>query len=88
MVRGFWGDIINSPYFSYGNEIWEEPERTRFLKEVNYQRVYSNADISEYNVHAYIHKLEDLEKYDYPFERLKEILGDQYDKKEKEEKKK
>lgn len=79
MVRGFWGDIINSPYFSFGNEIWKEPERTRFLKEVNYQRVYSNADISEYNVQSYIHKLEEMTDYDYPFERLRSILGDQYD---------
>ena len=79
MVRGFWGDIINSPYFSFGNEIWKEPERTRFLKEVNYQRVYSNADISEYNIQSYIHKLEEMTDYEYPFERLKSILGDQYD---------
>ena len=41
--------------------------------------MYSNADISEYNVQSYIHKLEEMTEYDYPFERLKSILGDQYD---------
>jgi len=76
MVRGFWGDTINSPYISFGQEVWKEPERTRFFKKVNYQQVYSNADISEFNVHSYISKLEDLKEYDFGFERLKHILGD------------
>ena len=79
MVRGFWGDIINSPYFSFGQEVWKEPERTRFFKKCNYQSVYSNADISEYNVQGYIQKLEDLNEYEFPFERLRHILGDKYD---------
>jgi len=77
-VRGFWGDIVNSPYFAFGNEIYEEPERTRFLKEVNYQRIYSNADISEYIIVSQIKWLEEMEKFDFPFERLKHILGDDY----------
>ena len=79
MVRGFWGDIINSPYFAFGQEVWKEPERTRFFKKCNYQSVYSNADISEYNVQGYIQKLEDLNEYEFPFERLRHILGDRYD---------
>jgi dynein assembly factor 3 len=79
LVRGFWGDIINSPYMSYGNEIHKEPERTRFFKKVNYQSVYSNADISEFSVQYYLHMLEELEEYDFPFERLKHVLGDQYE---------
>lgn len=86
MVRGFWGDIVNSPYIAYGNEIFKEPEATRFYKKINYQSVYSNADISEYNVQAYIHKLELLEEYEYPFERLKHIMGDKYDGKKDEKK--
>jgi len=31
-VRGFWGDIINSPYIGYGNEVHKEPEASRFTK--------------------------------------------------------
>ena len=50
LIRGFWGDIINSPYLGYGQEVWESEARTRFFKRVNYQSVYSNADITEYNV--------------------------------------
>ena len=36
MVRGFWGDTINSPFIAFGQEVWKEPERTRFFKQVNY----------------------------------------------------
>lgn len=40
--------------------------------------MYSNADVSEYNVQAYIHKFEDLDMYEHGFEKLKYILGDDY----------
>ena len=86
-MRGFWADIVNSPYFSYGQEVFGEPERTRFYKEVNYQKVYSNTDISEYTVQSYIHKLQELTKYIFPFERIKHLLGDDYDSPEEKKKK-
>jgi dynein assembly factor 3 len=35
MVRGFWGDILVSPYISYGAETTYEPERTWMFKTVN-----------------------------------------------------
>ena len=46
-------------------------------------------DVSVYNVQGYIHKIETLEKYEYPFERLKRIEN-QYkeDPEKKEEEKK
>ena len=78
LVRGFWGDIINSPYMGYGQEVWESEARTRFFKKVNYQSVYSNSDVTEYNVQAYIHKFEDMDMYEHGFEKLKHILGDDY----------
>ena len=40
MVRGFWGDIIQSPYIPFGVEIWKEPENTMFRKQINFQQVY------------------------------------------------
>lgn len=94
MVRGYWGDIVNSPYLCFGSEVWEEDERKKFFRKINYQTVYSNADISEYNVQAYIHRIEEMGTYEYRFERLRTILGKKYDdhveikKKEEEEKKK
>ena len=60
MVRGFWGDIINSPYIAWGNEVDDEEHRLRFYKTINYQVIYSNADVSEYNVQRVIHKLQTL----------------------------
>lgn len=32
MVRGFWGDIVQSPYIPFGIELWKEPEATMFKK--------------------------------------------------------
>ena len=61
---------------AFGEEVFEEPERTRFYKQVNYQTVYSNTDVSEYNLTAYITKLEDQTRYVYPFERIKHLLGE------------
>jgi dynein assembly factor 3 len=72
-VRGFWGDIINSPFITFGTEVEDAADRDKFFKQVNFQRIYMASDISAYNVQAYIHKLEKLTKYEYPFERLKHI---------------
>jgi len=36
-VRGFWGDIINSPFLAYGMEVSDPEARMRFFKKVNYQ---------------------------------------------------
>lgn len=45
------------------------------------------SDISAYNVQQYIHKLEKLSKYEYPFERLKHIENQYKPDPEEEEKK-
>lgn len=77
-VRGFWGDILNSPFISFGNEIADEEHRMRFHKTINYQVVYSNTDISCYNIQRIIHKFEQGKEYQFPFERLKHVMGKQY----------
>jgi len=60
MVRGFWGDIVQSPYIPFGIELWKEPEATMFKKQINFQQVYSSRDFSDFNLQNYITKLEDL----------------------------
>ena len=50
----------------------------RFHKTINYQVVYSNTDISCYNVQRLIHKFEQGKEFKFPFERLKHIMGKQY----------
>lgn len=72
-MRGFWGDIVQSPYIPFGTEIWKEPERANFKKKINYQEVYSSADFGCYNVQNYITHLEDLKEYDFPFSRIKQV---------------
>ena len=44
MVRGFWGDIVQSPYVPFGIELWKEPEKTMFKKQINFQAVYVSVD--------------------------------------------
>lgn len=73
MVRGFWGDIIQSPYIPFGVELWKEPEKTMFKKQINFQQVYSSSDFSMFNVQNYITVLEDLKEYNFPFTRIKQV---------------
>jgi len=87
MVRGYWGDIVQSPYIPFGVEIWKEPEATKFKQVINTQQVYSSNEFSMFNIHNYIKKLEDLEEFNYPFERLKHVEKEVNVKKDEEEKK-
>jgi dynein assembly factor 3 len=72
LVRGFWGDILNSPYIPLGIEIDTE-ESKLFFKELNMQRVYQASDVSEYHVMSWIYKLSTNERYNYKFERLSQL---------------
>ncbi len=63
MVRGYWGDIINSPFISFGMEVWKEDDKEKFFRKINFQRIYCASDISEYNMQGYIYKLENLTEY-------------------------
>lgn len=47
-VRGYWGDIVSSPYLSFGTET----ENKNLLKKQNNQHVKTAQDISEVNVLA------------------------------------
>ena len=40
LVRGFWGDIINSPYWSFGIEVWRQGDKEKFFRKMNMQQVY------------------------------------------------
>ena len=62
--------------------MWKEPEASRFFRKLNYQSVYSNVDVSEYHIQMYLHNLEDKIVWDYPFERLKKVMGKDWNKDE------
>jgi len=72
-VRGYWGDIVQSPYIPHGVEVWQEREWDLFKKRINYQQVYFSYDFCIFNLHFYIQMLEDLTAYHFPFTRIKEI---------------
>jgi dynein assembly factor 3 len=51
--RGYWGDIVNSPFLGLGIET----ERAELLKKVNDRHAKTSGDVAIYNVTAYIHEM-------------------------------
>ena len=65
MVRGFWGDIVNSPYISYGLELETKDEIDYFYQnnKINYLR--DAQDVTEYNLVKFLLRLDHNENYDF-----------------------
>ncbi|KAL0034805.1 hypothetical protein WJX77_007961 [Trebouxia sp. C0004] len=61
---GFWGDILNSPYHSFGTSC-SEPS---FLKISNKQFVHTAVSVAEYNVTAIIEEMRTGKPYELPKE--------------------
>ena len=40
LVRGYWGDIIVSPFFSFGTEVEVSPEKEKFFEKGTMQYKY------------------------------------------------
>lgn len=57
--RGYWGDILVSPYITYGIEC----EEKRFFKKSNNMYTQTAQDVSEYNVLSLFYELTHKEKY-------------------------
>ncbi|CAH1785744.1 unnamed protein product [Owenia fusiformis] len=57
--RGYWGDIIVSPYISYGIDC----EEKSFFKTQNKQHVKSAVDVSEYNILSMLYELQHKSRY-------------------------
>ena len=83
MVRGFLGDIINSPYIPFGVEVNKEEDRVKFNKEYNFQRPYHCTDISAYNLSYYMTLLEKLEEFKPKFEIIDKIEAERKNKTQK-----
>ncbi|KAK3727505.1 hypothetical protein QZH41_018379, partial [Actinostola sp. cb2023] len=60
--RGYWGDIINSPYLSFGIESEEE----RLFKENNGKHIKTATNVAEFNITALMHELITGEQYKLP----------------------
>uniref|UniRef100_A0A8C5R2T7 Dynein axonemal assembly factor 3 n=1 Tax=Leptobrachium leishanense TaxID=445787 RepID=A0A8C5R2T7_9ANUR len=63
-ARGYWGDIICSPYIAYGIET----EEKSFLKMANGAYVKSAQEISQYNLISLFHELNTGQRYNPPTE--------------------
>ncbi|KAM8927740.1 dynein axonemal assembly factor 3 [Pelodytes ibericus] len=61
-ARGYWGDIITSPYIAFGIET----EEKRLLKTANNVYVQSAQEISQYNIVALFHELVTGQRYSLP----------------------
>ena len=46
MIRGFWGDIINSPFANFGFEVLNEADKEKFFRKLNFQRIYVRETIN------------------------------------------
>jgi hypothetical protein len=36
LIRGFWGDIINSPFVGFGFEVRDPKDREKFFRKLNF----------------------------------------------------
>ena len=89
MVRGFWGDIVNSPYISYGLSLDTRDEITYFYANNKIQYTRDSQDVTEYNLVKFLLRLDHNEKYDFmQREKEKEKEREERRKKEEEEKEK
>jgi hypothetical protein len=58
MVRGYWGDITNSPYISYGVEVEKSEEYDHFYQNDSVTYRYDAKSITEYNLLKYLIQIE------------------------------
>jgi hypothetical protein len=47
--RGFWGDVVNGPYHSFGT--WVDPaDAPRLLRTRNKEYIYTAAEVAKHNL--------------------------------------
>ena len=86
MVRGYWGDIVNSPYLGYGLELETRDEITYFYANNKIDYLRDSQDVTEYNLVKFLLRMDHDEKYDFmKREKEKERLRKERIKKEEEE---
>lgn len=73
MVRGFWADIINSPYHAFGTSSNKE-DWARLFKIGGQMYRNNESEISEFNVTAFISEMETGEIYHLPPETPEEHI--------------
>jgi len=64
-VRGFWGDILNSPYHGFGTTA-DAQDKARLFKISSQLYKHTETDIAEFNVTALLSEMETGEPYHLP----------------------
>lgn len=70
-VRGFWGDIINSPYHPFGTTA-DPVDKARLFRISGQMYKHNETDIAEFNVTALLSEMETGEPYHLPPEKPEE----------------
>jgi hypothetical protein len=70
-VRGFWGDIINSPYHGFGTSA-DAADKARLFRISGQQYKHTETDIAEFGVTALLNEMETGEPYHLPPEKPEE----------------
>jgi len=60
--RGFWGDMVVSPYIPFGIEC----EEKSFFKKANNQHTKTAEQVSEFNINAMFHEILNKTRYELP----------------------
>ncbi|EPR64681.1 hypothetical protein TGDOM2_271315 [Toxoplasma gondii GAB2-2007-GAL-DOM2] len=58
-VRGFWGDIVNGPFYAYGAET-RQRYRDRLFRKVGDSQRYNSHDIMTFNLSSILYSLEEM----------------------------
>jgi len=67
LVRGFWGDITNSPYISFGVELNNQEEHDFFYAHNDIYYKFHSQHITEWNLARYLSRLEKDELYELKY---------------------
>ena len=79
MVRGFWGDIVNSPYWAFGLDCNCCEDCAGILNKVaSTDRVHHEGDISEFNLTRMLIRMETFREYHFPPEKDRMIAIRKY----------
>ena len=72
LVRGFWGDIVNSPFICFAKDVVCEDSRARLLKKIGDQYRHSATEIAEFNIFALLHECVTGNSFSLPAEKPEE----------------
>ncbi|CAD7940668.1 unnamed protein product [Amoebophrya sp. A25] len=72
LVRGFWADIVNGPYFAFGTDVHNPRDKVRLFKRSQEQHRNTAVDVSEFNLEAWIREMQTFEEFNLPPEKPEE----------------